>query len=554
MRTRVMRSRRRRWLGFLLGIGAAALLATPLLTPAAMAQGAAAPGPKGGIYQVAAATVRTLADMKTFDKTNPHPPVAMPPFLPTMDFQQYLGLKAAAAAHSPAGKPGMPGDALQVAQQGPPAQGPVSCNGIGQLAPLAQGFFPPDTHGAVGLTQFVQVVNSAIKMYDKVPLPNCPTVLFTSTLNGFFGYAAQALFDPRVVYDHTYNRWIVSAEAFPESSTVQFHVVAVSLSFDATGPYFIYFFNMRGILGANVFWDFPQLGYDEEAVLLTGNLFNPGYVGSEVFFLPKHRMYAGLGFSFCGFGLGTGGTIAPPIVLDQGPFTVLAISILGAPGKIRLSKWTGTAQVCPTFVGGVDINDAQTIAVPPSAPQPGTAQVLDTSDARFVNASTQLGIPAFGSNVELWQTRTTGSGPFAIPIFYRIDASANTIVEQCFFFASATSQDFNASIATNFAKTAFITYSSTDPPAGINAQVRFTGKKVGDACGATLIPGTANNTSANPLTGNFDPNFGAQRWGDYSAVTLDPSDTTKAWAVNEKVQTSAPPTTWKSRFFNMSNP
>ena len=37
------------------------------------------------------------------------------------------------------------------------------------------------------------------------------------------------------------------------------------------------------------------------------------------------------------------------------------------------------------------------------------------------------------------------------------------------------------------------------------------------------------------------------RWGDYSAVTLDPNNASCAWGVNEKVNAA---TTWGSRFFS----
>jgi hypothetical protein len=555
----VTRRERAGWLGLFLGIAAAGLLAIPLSATAAWAQGAALPLT---LADVGAAVVRTPAEMRAFDVANPRLPAAMAPFLPTMDFEQYRQAKQGMPTTAAPMNAPVPVDNPVAAPNGPPLQGPVSCNGIGQNAPLAQGFFPPDTHGAVGVSHFVQIVNSAIRIMDKAA--PCPNVLNTFTLNGFFGYGAQSLFDPRVVYDLSFNRWIVSAEAFAESSTVQLHFIAVSTSSNANGSYFIYPFNMRGLLGTNVFWDFPQLGYDEEAVILTGNMFNPGYIGSQVFFFAKHRMYAGLGFSFCfnGAFFDNFGTIAPPIVLDQSPYTVTATSLTGNPGAVRLRKYTGTGQVCATFLAADNIADAFNIGLPPNAPQPGTAQVLDTSDTRFVNASTQFGEPVFGQPVKLWQTRSVLSGSnTAVSLSYRINADALTIEEECVYNAAVTSFNFNASIAANGPETAFITFSSTDPTNGLNAQVRFTGKKKTDGCG-TLTPGTANNTSANPLTGNFDPNFNAQRWGDYSAVTLDPLDNTKAWAVNEKIQTNPPIgcngnaalNCWKSRIFNMVNP
>jgi hypothetical protein len=50
------------------------------------------------------------------------------------------------------------------------------------------------------------------------------------------------------------------------------------------------------------------------------------------------------------------------------------------------------------------------------------------------------------------------------------------------------------------------------------------------------------------LTGNFDPGFGIQRLGDYSAVTLDPSNEATAWLVNEKINSSS---IWGSRIITI---
>ena len=114
--------------------------------------------------------------------------------------------------------------------------------------------------------------------------------------------------------------------------------------------------------------------------------------------------------------------------------------------------------------------------------------------------------------------------------------------------------DFNPSIVANGAGTLFVTWSATDPPAGVNAQVRLGGKLLADACGV-IGPGILVNQSANPLTGNFDPNHGVQRWGDTSAITLDPSNTSTVYGVNEKVQADdGGPNRWKSYFFNAHNP
>jgi hypothetical protein len=268
-------------------------------------------------------------------------------------------------------------------------------------------------------------------------------------------------------------------------------------------------------------------------------------------------MYAGLGFGFCFFRggvLSTAGTFTPANVLDQGPYTTVASASLGG-NFIRVTKWTNGAHVCPTFVASNDI--AVTTNVPPSAQQPGfpncatdLAHCLDTSDGRFQGQGTQIG----GSPVVFWQTRTDVDAGFPSPHAYRINADSLTVSDDCEFFTAGDSFDFNPTIVANDAGTIFVTWSSTDPTTNTNAQVRLGGKLVTDGC--IIGPGILVNQSANPLTGNFDPMHipPTQRWGDTSAITLDPFDTTTVYGVNEKVQSGANPTTWKSFFFNAHNP
>ena len=55
---------------------------------------------------------------------------------------------------------------------------------------------------------------------------------------------------------------------------------------------------------------------------------------------------------------------------------------------------------------------------------------------------------------------------FPAPKFYRLNTSTNTVSQSGFYFASATSDDFNASIAANDAGDCFVTWTSTDTSAG----------------------------------------------------------------------------------------
>jgi hypothetical protein len=90
-----------------------------------------------------------------------------------------------------------------------------------------------------------------------------------------------------------------------------------------------------------------------------------------------------------------------------------------------------------------------------------------------------------------------------------------------------------------------VTWTSTDASIGVNAQVRLSGKLSADA---QITAGTAGFTSPAFLTGNFDRSLGIQRWGDYSAVTLDPSNGATAWLVNEKINSNS---IWGSRIITI---
>jgi hypothetical protein len=75
----------------------------------------------------------------------------------------------------------------------------------------------------------------------------------------------------------------------------------------------------------------------------------------------------------------------------------------------------------------------------------------------------------------------------------------------------------------------FMTWSSSSPTTFISEAVA--GRQSSDAAGTLPALATAF-TSSSELTGDFDSNFGAQRWGDTSQITRDPTDPASAWAWN----------------------
>jgi hypothetical protein len=399
----------------------------------------------------------------------------------------------------------------------------------------SDGLRPPDTHGAMGKRGFVEVTNSHVDMWGQFA---GGATSKSVTLATFFNYSTQTLFDPRCVYDSTWNRFVITAEAFAESNTVQYFFIAVSQTNDPTGGFWIYQFDVD-FFNNNDFFDFPQLGMDQDSVLITANIFPAagGYAGADFFAIAKARLYNGGGFSVPVF-TGLAGTLAPPIVLDQNASTFL---IAASPSGTSLTKYavTSTSRAFGTLVAAAVAVPVTSYSAPPDAHQPGTSNLLDSGDSRFVNASTQSGN-------DLWQTHTVAIGAFPVPKFYRINTSTNTVAQTGSFFASGNSDDFNASITANANGDCFVTYTSTNVNTGTNAQVRGSGKLSAET-GITAGPLAFTSLHFYDASGDT-----TERWGDYSAVTLDPADNNSAWYVNETSNDTG--ALWGSRIVKIGFP
>src|SRR2546425_9497535 len=71
---------------------------------------------------------------------------------------------------------------------------------------------PPDTNGAVGQTQYVQIVNEGFQVFDKTTGASVFGPVDISTLwSGFGGLCENSGHgDPVLLYDKLANRWVVS--------------------------------------------------------------------------------------------------------------------------------------------------------------------------------------------------------------------------------------------------------------------------------------------------------------------------------------------------------
>jgi len=431
---------------------------------------------------------------------------------PTIPMADYVAAKNAAAARAPGkAKPGAASpsatDVTLYAQVASTNESQSCC-------------FPPDGDIATSATWMVQVNN------DVITTLNWFTNAFAQkSLATFFGDGTNFIFDPRVIWDPYWNRFVVLADACNPCSgagTVSVFELAISQTSDPTGAYFIYRFGPGTATGD--FADFPQLGMDLNSIILTYNdFFLAGGLDAKTAAIAKAYLYNGLSFSVPLFG-GSGCTIAPPYVLDNSGVDYL---LTFCPNDNKV--FTGSLRDTGLSTVSINLWD-NTVAVsengiPPNAVQPGTSYSLDTGDNRFENRSLQV-----GSRILNVATTAIASFPTASWYNFDISASPHTLVTEGYWFASGTSYDWHPAINANRVAAPagtplgeiFGTWMSTDPDpsANVNVQLRAVGG-IGDNPGNPLF-GIPVFTSSIPLTNQTD-GLGRHRTGDYAYIALYPA-------------------------------
>jgi hypothetical protein len=393
---------------------------------------------------------------------------------------------------------------------------------------------PPDPHGAAGLNHFVEATTgTGIGIYHK----SNGALASNVSLNDFFRYQAQPIHHPRVVYDKVWHRFIILAIANPQDTLYQYMFLAVSQTENPLGHYYKFAFDIPEAAGQTL--DYPQLGMDQDALIITGNVFTGDtYVRSRAFGIAKAAAYNGKGWSMPYFDLGAPGTVAPPIVDGGNTNAYLIAANPGVdPNNIALFRATGLGRSHVIVVREPNVPiPGDPISIPGDARQKLESDVIDTLDGRFQNASTQIGD-------HVLNVATTDPDP--IPAWYQINGSTGTMVVNGRFNHVPGSDDFNPSIvgspidgtSANPIGRMLFTWNATDPHflAGHYVQALAADRLATDPTtvwfGQSFME--APNAEHSP-TGD-----GVVPWGGYSAITIDPVGTagcpagSRAWLVNE---------------------
>jgi len=202
---------------------------------------------------------------------------------------------------------------------------------------------PPDTNGAVGATQYVQMVNEGYQVFDKATGNSVLGPNSISSIWSGFGGACQTggSGDPVVLYDKIANRWIISQFA-TTGSTITDECVAVSATSDATGSYYRYGFH----LGSN-FYDYPHLSVWPDGYYMAMNVFNSAgtaYLGPQAFAFDRAKMLTGQAATFVSPVGPLGSTVDPFLPADLDGATLPPAgapnTFVGFPGQSSNPNYT----------------------------------------------------------------------------------------------------------------------------------------------------------------------------------------------------------------------
>ena len=428
---------------------------------------------------------------------------------------------------------------------------------------------PPDTNGAVGKTQYLEMVNFGLQVFDKLTGTSLLGPIPIDSV--WFGFRDACRTggngDPVVVYDRLADRWVISQFARPtENGDLSDECIAVSQTGDATGAWYRYDFHLT-----RFFQDYPKFGVWPDGYYMSANIFIGGiFAGPQAFVFDRAKMLVGDPTATAQTPGRTNDEdfflpsdldgILPPPPGDPNHFVQVTVEENGPPDEQPLAgplaTPTPTATPAPKYkvwAFHVDWDHPANSRFSPEAsllaagftrlcadtrecvPQKGTKAKLDGLGDRlmFRNAYRRFpdGRESMLNNITVNAESVAGIRWFelqrALPGNWAIRQQDTYRPDNTWRWMGSIASDNQGNIALGF--------SASSPT--IHPQIRYAGRLATDPLNMLsseqhLFDGTGSQK--------------ADRWGDYSDMTVDPVDDCTFYYTNEYYATTSG-TTWQTR-------
>jgi hypothetical protein len=400
---------------------------------------------------------------------------------------------------------------------------------------------PPDTNGDVGPNHYMQWNNLLFRVFNKSGVALNSPQPGDSLWNGFGGICeTNNDGDPIVLYDHLADRWVVSQFAIGADGH---QCVAVSTTGDPLGSYYRYDF----VVSPGAFNDYPKLGVWADAYYMSANEFGASFNGAIAVAFERDRMLLGLSAQTVKFGpLGCGSECffsLQPSDLD-GP-TPMA----GTPNTFVMS-WDDETWGTGTKSDGYRLWDFSVNWTTPSLstftvlPQVNAAE-FDANLCNFLACVTQ---PSPGEKLDTLSQFTMYRAQYrqfadhaSLVVNHTVDANGRNLagirwaelrnsgsgwsLYQSGTYSPTSDHRWMGSIAMDKQGNIALGYSVSAKK--VKPAIRYVTRLTGDALGT--LPGGEVTMQAGAGVQQSSSN----RWGDYSAMRVDPADDCTFWYTNE---------------------
>ena len=415
----------------------------------------------------------------------------------------------------------LPGPGPQdVVTMEPPSAGPAALapalgtnfDGIGDT-----GVIPADPNLAVGRQRIIQVVNSTFRITTRTG-----TSPDTRTLSSFFGTPSGGTgfaFDPRALYDHFANRFVILALTTNAARTDSWYLIAVSKTETPTTSQSSWNrYHLRsdkvGSTDPSAWGDYAPIGFDNTNFYVTSNQFTPAgsFIAAKISKYAKAPFYSGSSVSGVSWNnvTDTTGTkvftIQPAVTFGVPGHQWLAAVPFGSGSRLAAFRITGNS----LFKFNVPIGST---SLPDLARQKGISTRIDSGDNRLQNA--------VFSNNRFYTCHTVKSGSFPCAARYiginTTSISAPTRVLDR-VIGSSTTDYYYPAVATNPAGSASSRLATVF---NFSSAVRFGGILYTQMTPAgTIQPLGLAKEGQNSYVKTFSGT--RNRWGDYNGICRDP--------------------------------
>ncbi len=417
---------------------------------------------------------------------------------------------------------------------------------------------PPDTNGDVGANHYIQTVNTAFQIWDKNGVSLYGPVANNTLFSGV-GNACETTNDgdPIILYDQLADRWFFSQFANVYTNGPYYQCFAISTTGDPLGTWYRYWYIFPKSGNTWLLNDYAKFGIMPDGYYMTANMFKgDDWGGGAVLVAERQKMLLGQNAQMIYFNLGVddwGGMLPadfdganlPPgngnyfaeiqdhawdpanIPQDQIALWKLTPDWV-TPGNTTLTHLTNLA--VKKFNGSV-CNFARNCV-----PQKGTSRKLDAISDRTMY---RLQYRNFGSYETLVTNHTVAARKRAGIRWYeiRITGGTPTIQQQNTYIPDDTAWRWMGSAAMDEQGNLAVGFSKSSPT--MYPGIFYAGRLAADPPNMLAQGEKRMKRGSGAQTSSFS------RWGDYSALTVDPSDDCTFWYTTEYYRGSST-TNWRT--------